>query len=70
MSITDFCARRAAAMPDATAPDGSEVRLLCATARGSMALFTLAPRMVSRAVAHRSVEEIGYCPRPRPDVAV
>jgi len=65
MSITDFCARRAAAMPDATAPDGSEVRLLCATARGSMALFTLAPGMVSRAVAHRSVEEIWYVARGR-----
>src|SRR4051794_8229431 len=63
MSITDFCARRAAAMPDATAPDGSEVRLLCATARGSMALFTLAPGMVSRAVIHRSVEEIWYIAR-------
>jgi len=63
MSITDFCARPAAAMPDATAPDGSEVRLLCATARGSMALFTLAPGMVSRAVAHRSVEEIWYIAR-------
>jgi mannose-6-phosphate isomerase-like protein (cupin superfamily) len=65
MSIIDFCARRAAAMPDATAPDGSEVRLLCTTARGSMALFTLAPGMVSRAVAHRSVEEIWYVARGR-----
>ena len=65
MSITDFWARRGAAMPDATAPDGSEVRLLCATARGSMALFTLPPGMVSRAVAHRSVEEIWYVTRGR-----
>jgi mannose-6-phosphate isomerase-like protein (cupin superfamily) len=65
MPTTDFCAKRAAAMPDATAPDGSEVRLLCATARGSMALFTLAPGMVSRAVAHRSVEEIWYFTRGR-----
>ena len=63
MSITDFCTRRAAAMPDAIAPDGSEVRLLCAAARGSMALFTLPPGMVSRAVAHRSVEEIWYFTR-------
>ena len=61
--MTDFCAKTAAALPDAVAPDGSEVRILCATARGSMALFTLAPGMVSRAVAHRSVEEIWYVTR-------
>jgi mannose-6-phosphate isomerase-like protein (cupin superfamily) len=53
-----FATRRIAAAPDAIAPDGSEVRLLCATARGSMAVFTLAPGAVSRAVAHRTVEEI------------
>jgi mannose-6-phosphate isomerase-like protein (cupin superfamily) len=46
--------------PDAIAPDGSEVRLLAATARGSMAQFALAPRLVSRAVAHRTVEELWY----------
>ena len=55
-----FETRSAAAAPDAMAPDGSEVRLLCATARGSMAVFTLAPGAVSRAVAHRTVEEIWY----------
>jgi mannose-6-phosphate isomerase-like protein (cupin superfamily) len=60
MATADFCTRRTASHPDVTAPDGSEVRVLCATARGSMALFTLAPGMVSRAVAHRSVEEIWY----------
>ncbi|HEX2151176.1 MAG TPA: cupin domain-containing protein [Stellaceae bacterium] len=65
MSITDFCTRRAAATADAAAPDGSEVRLLCATPRGGMALFTLAPGMVSKAVAHRSVEEIWYFTRGR-----
>lgn len=52
--------RTASVAPDAMAPDGSEVRLLCATGRGSMALFTLAPGAVARAVAHRSVEEIWY----------
>jgi mannose-6-phosphate isomerase-like protein (cupin superfamily) len=65
MSITGFCTRRAAAIPDAVAPDGSEVRLLCATPRGSTALFTLMPGMVSKAVAHRSVEEIWYFTRGR-----
>lgn len=50
----------AAAAPDAIAPDGSEVRLLCATVRGSMAHFRLPPGAVSKAVAHRTVEEIWY----------
>ncbi len=63
--MTDFCTRTAAAVPDTIAPDGSDVRILCATARGSMALFTLAPGIVSRAVAHRSVEEIWYVTRGR-----
>jgi mannose-6-phosphate isomerase-like protein (cupin superfamily) len=63
--MSDFCTRHAAAAPDAIAPDGSEVRLLCALARGSMALFTLAPGMISKAVAHRSVEELWYVTRGR-----
>ena len=63
MPVSDFWTRRAAALPDAVAPDGSEVRLLWAMPRGSMALFTLAPGAVSRAVAHRSVEEIWYFTR-------
>jgi mannose-6-phosphate isomerase-like protein (cupin superfamily) len=46
--------------PDAIAPDGSEVRLLAAGERGSMAHFTLPPGAVSRAVAHRSVEEVWF----------
>lgn len=46
--------------PDAIAPDGSEVRLLVALARGSMAHFRLAPGGVSRAVRHASVEELWY----------
>jgi mannose-6-phosphate isomerase-like protein (cupin superfamily) len=51
--------------PDAMAPDGSEVRLLCRTDRGSMAHFALAPHAVSRAVAHKSVEEVWYFLRGR-----
>ena len=53
-----FVTRQRSVPPDATAPDGSEVRLLAATPRGSMAQFTLAPGAVSKAVAHRSVEEL------------
>jgi mannose-6-phosphate isomerase-like protein (cupin superfamily) len=46
--------------PDAIAPDGSEVRILCGLERGGMAHFALPPKAVSRAVAHRTVEEIWY----------
>ncbi len=45
---------------DCLAPDGSEIRLLAATKRGSSAHCTLPPGMVSLAVAHRNVEEIWY----------
>lgn len=52
--------KRAAAIPDAIAPDGAEVRLLCGLSRGTMALFSLPPDAVAKAVAHRSVEELWY----------
>jgi mannose-6-phosphate isomerase-like protein (cupin superfamily) len=42
------------------APDGSEVRILAATGRGSMAHFTLPPGQISLAVAHHTVEELWY----------
>jgi hypothetical protein len=54
-----FETRSIAAKPDAIAPDGSEVRVL-GMPRGSMAAFRLAPNTVSKAVAHRTVEEIWY----------
>ena len=46
------------AEPDAIAPDGSHVRILCAGTRGSMAHFTLPAGAVARAVAHRTIEEV------------
>lgn len=52
--------RRLAEAADAIAPDGSEVRLLAGAARGSMAHFSLAPGAVSRAMAHRTVEEVWF----------
>jgi mannose-6-phosphate isomerase-like protein (cupin superfamily) len=55
-----FQTKGVGATPDAIAPDGSEVRVLCATARGSMAMFTLSPGAVSKAVVHRTVEELWY----------
>ena len=57
---TGFATRHIAEAPDAIAPDGSEVRLLDSLAGGSMAVFRLRPNAVSRAVAHRTVEEIWY----------
>jgi len=53
-----FDTRRAAAAPDVMAPDGSEVRILCGLSRGSMAQFSLPAGAVSKAVAHRTVEEV------------
>ena len=38
--------------------DGSEVRILCELSRGAMAMFTLPPDAISKAVAHRTIEEL------------
>ena len=45
---------------DVVAPDGSDVRVLLGLRAGGMAHFTLAPGQTSRAVAHRTVEEIWF----------
>ncbi len=55
-----FATLSARTAPVVIAPDGSQVRVLCGAAGGGMALFSLAPGQVSRAVAHRTVEEIWY----------
>jgi mannose-6-phosphate isomerase-like protein (cupin superfamily) len=55
-----FDTRQLPEVPDAIAPDGSDVRELLRLGRGSMAHFELAPGRVSRAVAHRAVEELWY----------
>jgi mannose-6-phosphate isomerase-like protein (cupin superfamily) len=55
-----FTSRALSDNPDAIAPDGSEVRVLASVAAGSMAEFTLLPGAVSKAVAHRTVEEVWY----------
>ena len=49
-----------AAARDAVAPDGSDVRLLLGLAGGGMAHFQLGPGQVSKAVTHRTVEEIWF----------
>lgn len=45
---------------DVLAPDGAEVRMLVDLPRGSMAHFTLGPGKVSRAIRHRTIEELWY----------
>src|SRR5579859_1080480 len=53
--------RRMAAAPDLLAPDGSEIRVLVQVPRGSMVHCTLQPGQVTRAVQHRTVEEVWLC---------
>ena len=55
-----FDTRQLPEVPDAVAPDGSDVRELLRLGRGSMAHFELGAGRVSRAVAHRAVDEIWY----------
>jgi mannose-6-phosphate isomerase-like protein (cupin superfamily) len=55
-----YATKEAGGRPDAIAPDGSEVRILCVGARGSMATFSLPPKAIAKAVAHRTVEEVWY----------
>ena len=43
-----------------TAPDGSEVRLLLELGRGGMALCSLPPGGVSKAVRHKTIEELWF----------
>ncbi len=65
MSNRSFETKLLPATSDAVAPDGSDVRVLLATTRGSLAQFELAPDETSVAVRHRSVEEIWYFLRGR-----
>mgnify|MGYP001218933183 CR=1 FL=1 len=43
-----------------TAPDGSLVDILASCGRGSMARFSLEPGLTSKAVRHKTVEELWY----------
>ena len=60
MSFPPFATCHMPADVDVIAPDGSEIRVLCAARRGSMAHGTLPPGRTSLAIQHRSVEEIWY----------
>jgi mannose-6-phosphate isomerase-like protein (cupin superfamily) len=56
----DYATKRLPELPDVVAPDGSDVRVLLATARGSMAHFELAGGRASDAIHHRTVDEIWF----------
>jgi mannose-6-phosphate isomerase-like protein (cupin superfamily) len=58
--MESFVTRTLSPSPDAMAPDGSEVRVLAVATRGSMAQFTLPAGRTSKAVAHKTVEEVWY----------
>lgn len=55
-----FDTRQLAPDIDVIAPDGSGIRLMAETARGSFVHCTLPPGGVSKAVRHRTIEEIWY----------
>ena len=58
--MTAFETKRLPSSRDVVAADGSDVRILLALAGGSMAHFQLAPGRTSKAVRHRTVEEIWF----------
>jgi mannose-6-phosphate isomerase-like protein (cupin superfamily) len=60
VSVVHYDDRQLGATPDVVAPDGSDVRVLATSSRGSMAHFTLAAGQCSAAVRHRTVEELWF----------
>jgi len=58
--MTPFETRHISADRTAVAPDGSDVRVLLSLGGGGMAHFEIAPGQISRAVTHRTVEEIWF----------
>jgi len=58
--MTAFDTRRLPENPDVIAPDGSGVRIMLDLEGGSMAHFELPEGQTSKAVAHRTVEELWY----------
>jgi mannose-6-phosphate isomerase-like protein (cupin superfamily) len=55
-----FATKQLGEVHDVLAPDGSEIRLLVSTSRGSMVHGTLPPGEVSLAIVHQTVEEVWY----------
>jgi mannose-6-phosphate isomerase-like protein (cupin superfamily) len=55
-----FESKRLSVQRDAVAPDGADVRILLGLAGGTFAHFELLPGATSKAVSHRTVEEIWF----------
>ena len=58
--MTPFDTKQLPAERSAVAPDGSDVRILLGLNGGGMAHFELPPNQISKAVTHRTVDEIWY----------
>lgn len=58
--MTNFDTKLLPIEPDAIAPDGSDVSTLLELKGGSMAHFQLGQNQISKAVTHRTVEEIWF----------
>ncbi len=58
--MTEFETKRFPVHKDAVAPEGSDVRVLLRLHGGGMAHFELGPGESSRAVTHRTIEEIWF----------
>jgi mannose-6-phosphate isomerase-like protein (cupin superfamily) len=58
--VASFDTKRLPTQPDVVAPDGSLVRVLLRVGGGSMAHFELPAGQTSKAIAHRTVEEIWF----------
>jgi len=59
LAVGGFDSKQLPEAREAVAPDGTDVRILLKLEGGSMAHFELPPNHISRAVAHRTVSEIG-----------
>ncbi len=66
--MSDFTTVELPEKPNYLAPDGSEIRLLASVEAGNMAHCTLHPGQVSKAVKHKTVEEIWYFLQGRGEV--
>ena len=58
--MSDFSTQRLPVQPVGIAPDGTDVRPLLELKGGGLAHFELAPGKTSKAVSHRTVEEIWF----------
>ena len=59
-AVVEFDTKRLPEALDVIAADGSDVRVLLSLPGGAMAHFSLAPGRTSRAVTHRTVDEVWF----------